>query len=328
MLEDNDEIYIENAIPYSPLHINTNLINDDSFLVKNNEEISSHNSNQQTRPFSDINIDINILQSKKGIVFDSYDDDEVNIENNFNNDEKIKNEVKNETKKRGRKKKIENGREIHDNCSLDNMKNNFKISFFTFIIDFFNCIVKKILLHPNKNSFKYINCKDKNIQSSKGLNKQFKMKMTEILSLDIQKNYKNFKPNHNKLLIKKIEKKLTCIKYKCYENLFNMYLFEFYKEIYLSNDIESLKKNYSLDHKVKLFIDKVHQLNQKKDYIIKYIKMASNFLKFAEIENNDIDLTNIVNSFNLNNTEDSVNSKIENNNTFLNIQSLENDNII
>ena len=243
MLEDNDEIYIENAIPYSPLHINTNLINDDSFLVKNNEEISSHNSNQQTRPFSDINIDINILQSKKGIVFDSScDDDEVNIwtENNFNNNEKNKNEVKNETKKRGRKKIIENGREIHDNYSLDNMKNTFKISFFTFIIDFFNCIVKKILLHPNKNSFKYINCKDKNIQSSKGLNKQFKMKMTEILSLDIQKNYKNFKPNHNKLLIKKIHKKL---KYKSYENLFNMYLFEFYKEIYLSNDKESLKKN-------------------------------------------------------------------------------------
>ena len=47
--------------------------------------------------------------------------------------------------------------------------------------------------------------------------------------------------------------------------------------------------------------------------------MASNFLKFAEIENNDIDLTNIVNSFNLNNTEDSLNSKIENNNIFLNI---------
>ena len=281
MSQDYDEIYIKNEISYSPLHIN--------------------NSNQQTRPFSDINIDINILQSKKGIVFDSYDDDEVNIENNFNNDEKIKNEVKNETKKRGRKKKIENGREIHDNCSLDNMKNNFKISFFTFIIDFFNCIVKKILLHPNKNSFKYINCIDKNIQSSKGLNKQFKMKMTEILSLDIQKKYKNFEPNHNKLLIKKIEKKLTCIKYKCYENLFNMYLFEFYKEIYLSNDIESLKKNYSLNHKVKFFIEKVDQLNQNKDYIIKYIKMASNFLKFAEIENN---------------------------NTFLNIQSLENDNII
>ncbi len=316
MSQDYDEIYIENAISCSPLHINPN------------EEISSHNSNQQTRPFSDNNIDINIFQSKKGIIFDSSNDDEVNIENNFNNDEKIKNEVKNETKKRGRKKKIENGREIHDNCSLDNMKNNFKISFFTFIIDFFNCIVKKILLHPNKNSFKYINCKDKNIQSSKGLNKQFKMKMTEILSLDIQKNYKNFKPNHNKLLIKKIQKKLTCVKYKSYENLFNMYLFEFYKEIYLSNDIESLKKKYSLNHKVKLFIDKVHQLNQKKDYIIKYIKMASNFLKFAEIENNNIDLTNILNSFNLNNTEDSVNSKIENNNTFLNIQSLENDNII
>ena len=62
--------------------------------------------------------------------------------------------------------------------------------------------------------------------------------MKEILSLDIQSNYKNYDTKHNENLIKIVEKKLKCKKYKYYEQLFTMYLFEFYKEIYLSNDKE------------------------------------------------------------------------------------------
>ena len=309
--------------------IKENYIYTDSLPI----DIFPENEDGPTKPCSDNNIESEKLKSREGVIFNcGLDDDNkysLNLwnKNNINNNENNKNEVKNVNKKRGRKKIIENGREVHDNFSLDNMKDKFKICFFTFIIDFFNCIIKKIFLFPKKNLFKYINCKDKKIQSSTGLNKQFKMKMKEILSLDIQSNYKNYDTKHNENLIKIVEKKLKCKKYKYYEQLFTMYLFEFYKEIYLSNDKESLKKKYSLNQNIELFIDKVKKLNKNKHYVIKYINLASNFLKLAEIEKNNIDLTNILNIFTNNNNEDIINCENEKDNIFFNTQSFKFDDI-
>ena len=330
MTYDGDEIYNDNQLCYSPLSIKENYLCNQSFYHLNEEEIFSRNFNQPTKPNSDDIDHNNIVLSRKGILFYSDDNKKQNTnldDNNINIKERNLNEITNKKKKRRRKKKIENGREIHNSLSLDNMRNNFKIWFFKFIIDFFNCIIKKMFLYPKINSFKYINCKDKNNQNQKDLNKQFNMRMKQILSLQIGKKYKNFKPSHNDILMKKIEKKLNFEKYKCYEKLFTMYLFEFYKEIYLLNDKETLKKQYSLNDKVNFFIDNILKSNKNKDYIIKYINMASTFLQFAGIEKNKINLTNILNIIKNNNNEDTINNKNEKNNTLLKSQSFEIDSL-
>ncbi len=55
--------------------------------------------------------------------------------------------------------------------------------------------------------------------------------------------------------------------------------------------------------------------------------MASNFLKLAEIEKNNIDLTNILNIFTNNNNEDIINCENEKDNIFFNTQSFKFDDI-
>ena len=120
--------------------IKENYIYTDSLPI----DIFPENEDGPTKPCSDNNIESEKLKSREGVIFNcGLDDDNkysLNLwnKNNINNNENNKNEEKNENKKRGRKKIIENGREVHDNFSLDNMKDKFKICFFTFIIDFFN----------------------------------------------------------------------------------------------------------------------------------------------------------------------------------------------
>ena len=55
--------------------------------------------------------------------------------------------------------------------------------------------------------------------------------------------------------------------------------------------------------------------------------MASNFLKLAEIEKNNIDLTNILNIFTNNNNEDIINCENEKDNIVFNTQSFKFDDI-
>ena len=62
------------------------------------------------------------------------------------------------------------------------------------------------------------------------------------------------------------------------------------------------------------------KLNKNKHYVIKYINLASNFLKLAEIEKNNIDLTN-------NNNEDIINCENEKDNIVFNTQSFKFDDI-
>ena len=167
------------------------------------------------------------------------------------------------------------------------MRNNLKINFFNFIIDFFNCFIKKNF-PKDLETFKQINYKDKTKKTKKSLYEQLNMKMNEILSLPIQNNYKKYATNWNQLLMNKIEKKIKFKKYQCYEYLFLMSLSEFYKTIYLSNEKKELTNEFGIEDN--FFIDSIKQLNENEDYINKYITMASNLLKFAGIEERNLNL--------------------------------------
>ena len=61
------------------------------------------------------------------------------------------------------------------------------------------------------------------------------MTMSEILSLDIQNNYKSLKKDHNRQILRNILNEINKLDNSTeYKQLFNMTLLNFYKKIYLS----------------------------------------------------------------------------------------------
>ena len=261
------------------------------------EELKSGNLLDELKNEKNIDID---KENKTSLLFQDLESDDKIFQNFFNRNNKqidedeksndiYREEIKEEIckKKKGKKKTVDNGRDTHGKDSFDNMRNNLKINFFNFIIDFFNCFIKKNFPRDQE-TFKQINYKDKTKKTKKSLYEQLNMKMNEILSLPIQNNYKKYATNWNQLLMNKIEKKIKFKKYQCYEYLFLMSLSEFYKTIYLSNEKKELTHEFGIEDN--FFIDSIKQLNENEDYINKYITMASNLLKFAGIEERNLNL--------------------------------------
>ena len=107
--------------------------------------------------------------------------------------------------------------------------------------------------------------------------------MSEILSLDIQKNYKNLKKEYNKQLLIKILKKIKELNNSNeYEELFNITLLDFYKKIYLSKNRIELEKKYGLTKDIELFYDFFDRLNEDYEYKKKFELTALNLPKFAK----------------------------------------------
>ena len=251
--------------------------NEENIDDMNSESHSNHNDQESNDKI------FQIFNNNNGKIDE--DDKSYDIFFNVRNEEEIK--EKSCKKKKGKKKTLDNGRDTHGKDSFDNMRNNLKINFFNFIIDFFNCFIKKNFPRDQE-TFKQINYKDKTKKTKKSLYEQLNMKMNEILSLPIQNNYKKYATNWNQLLMNKIEKKIKFKKYQCYEYLFLMSLSEFYKTIYLSNEKKELTNEFGIEDN--FFIDSIKQLNENEDYINKYITMASNLLKFAGIEERNLNL--------------------------------------
>ena len=206
-----------------------------------------------------------------------------NIKINFENNLLSTNIFTLEKKRKGRIRRNSSERKIHSKIDLDNIRNRIKISLFNFIIHFFNALLKK--LFSKKREFKFINYKDKNVKTSKDLRIQLKKKMSEILSLDIQKNYKNLKKEYNKQLLIKILKKIKELNNSNeYEELFNITLLDFYKKIYLSKNRIELEKKYGLTKDIELFYDFFDRLNEDYEYKKKFELTALNLPKFAKLE--------------------------------------------
>ena len=259
-------------------------------------------------------------------IEENYDKDEYfnkKIINNYNKEENINennkniSEDKNKKKKKGKEKKQKNGRKDHSKFDYDNMRDSLKINLFNAIIIFFNKIVKKLFVNQT-NLFKKINSIDKKVKSSISLKEQLTTKISDILKLPIQNNYKNSKLDNNKILMEKIENEN---KNQNFQELFSMTLGDFYKKIYLSNDKEQLIEQFGISKKEEfLFVDHLKNkiLKESEDYINKYINMASNILKFAGIEEKNLDLNhfkmiNINNNLNhFNNNNDNLHYEIDN----------------
>jgi hypothetical protein len=222
-----------------------------------------------------------------------------------------------EKKQKGRKRESNSKRKIHSKVDSDNMRNRLKISLFNFIIDFFNSLLKK--LFSKTIGFKLINYKDKNIKSSKKLGNQLKMTMSEILSLDIQNNYKSLKKDHNRQILRNILNEINKLDNSTeYKQLFNMTLLNFYKKIYLSKNRIELEKKYGLPKDIELFYDFFAKLNEDVDYKKKFELIALNLPKFAKLEYNfkhtKFKRKNVHNQKELNTIF--VNNKNENENVF------------
>ena len=222
-----------------------------------------------------------------------------------------------EKKQKGRKRESNSKRKIHSKVDSDNMRNRLKISLFNFIIDFFNSLLKK--LFSKTIGFKLINYKDKNIKSSKKLGNQLKMTMSEILSLDIQNNYKSLKKDHNRQILRNILNEINKLDNSTeYKQLFNMTLLNFYKKIYLSKNRIELEKKYGLPKDIELFYDFFDKLNEDDDYKKKFELIALNLPKFAKLEYNfkhtKFKRKNVHNQKELNTIF--VNNKNENENVF------------
>jgi len=222
-----------------------------------------------------------------------------------------------EKKQKGRKRESNSKRKIHSKVDSDNMRNRLKISLFNFIIDFFNSLLKK--LFSKTIGFKLINYKDKNIKSSKKLGNQLKMTMSEILSLDIQNNYKSLKKDHNRQILRNILNEINKLDNSTeYKQLFNMTLLNFYKKIYLSKNRIELEKKYGLPKDIELFYDFFDKLNEDVDYKKKFELIALNLPKFAKLEYNfkhtKFKRKNVHNQKELNTIF--VNNKNENENVF------------
>ena len=299
-LNDNEKIFsLNDSVNYSLEEFETKP--QTKFIEKPEgnlvEELKSGNLLDELKNEKNIDID---EENKTNLLFQDLESDDKIFQNFFNRNNKqidedeksndiYREEIKEEIckKKKGKKKTVDNGRDTHGKDSFDNMRNNLKINFFNFIIDFFNCFIKKNFPRDQE-TFKQINYKDKTKKTKKSLYEQLNMKMNEILSLPIQNNYKKYATNWNQLLMNKIEKKIKFKKYQCYEYLFLMSLSEFYKTIYLSNEKKELTHEFGIEDN--FFIDSIKQLNENEDYINKYITMASNLLKFAGIEERNLNL--------------------------------------
>ena len=230
--------------------------------------------------------------------------DEMNI--NFEKNLLFSNYFTLEKKNKGRRRQSNSERKIHSKNDLDNMRNRLKISLFNFIIFFYNGLIKK--LFSKKIGFKFINYKDKNKKSSKDLRNQFKMKMSEILSLDIQKNYKNLKKDYNKQLLINTLKKLKDMNNSSeYEELFNITLLDFYKKIYLSKNRTELENKYGLTNDVELFYEFFDRLDEDDVYKKKFELITLNLPKFAKLEH----------SFKNKKSKTIINNKKETNNKFI-----------
>jgi hypothetical protein len=96
-------------------------------------------------------------------------------------------------KKRGRENNNSKKTRIHDRNSNDNIRIRIKIIFFDFLIFFLNIYFKPIL---KDEKLYYIIYEEKKKNSSKDINKQFNLPISEILKLDIQGN-KDKKNNFN-----------------------------------------------------------------------------------------------------------------------------------
>ena len=233
--------------------------NTDSFENTQEEEIASENNLSQNS------------KSSKYIFFVSKDENYL-----------IK-------KKRGRPSlKINKNSEInHNKYKIDNIRIKIKTHYHSFIIGFFNDLIKlKFKIQRYKfRKIPYSITKDVTIKTNLSLKNKT---ISDLLSNDISEKYKKYDSGKNR---KTIYYYYKTVKDDEHKNLLKKSYKDFFYEFYLNNNREELSEKYGLSEKTILFSEFCNSIDD-----LKYRQMinytANNYFLDYDNEKNNIENKN------------------------------------
>jgi hypothetical protein len=199
--------------------IDLNQFSDDDLLNINYKEVMENISKNRIKESSTIeetekkyklldNSDKNILKENEEITEKNKNQEKL-INENMDLDFDLENQIKkNENDNNEELKDLYEEKKKHDKWSKDNMMKKYKIYILNFGIDLLNDCIKMEKKNVNINDeLKYLN--QELIASTDTIfNKHLlNLNLDVILSNDISKKYKKYKPNHNKIKIEHLKAK-------------------------------------------------------------------------------------------------------------------------
>ena len=159
-----------------------------------------------------------------------------------------------ERKQLGRKRKEEinenitekkNTKRIHSKIKKDNMRSKIMTHFSNFVISFLNDYGKKFYPEEKNDFFKKVDYKLRKKVNRDSINKIMKKTLREFCELKVStknKDCENLNLNSLHLLSNYFE-----------DNFFDIKLYDFYTNFYLSKDIEKLERYYGITNQTKNF---------------------------------------------------------------------------
>ena len=265
---------IDNQLPYA----NSNNIIENNFITEGYENNSTKKSSYLYIGNNDT-VDIGFENFLKDSMINSSEKEIDSINNSEINENKELFMIKKHSnqltkKKRGRDKKKEQNKKVHDKSSTDNILSKIQNHYLSFIIDFLNNILK--FLNYNQKFLK----SDYNYRKNINIEHVNKLKMktlAEIVCIDISSKYKKYKKNENKLICEQIKEKQVL------KNILSENYLEFFKKVYYKSQNPINLNEYGLNEEIELknvkmykdLLEKCGALNEK---ILK-IKMDNCLLK-------------------------------------------------
>ncbi len=183
-----------------------------------------------------------------------------------------------ERKQLGRKRKEEineNTKRIrtHSKYKQDNMRSTIMHHFSNFVISFLNDYGKKFYPEEKNDFFKKVDYKLRNKVNTDSINNIMQKTLKEFCKLKVStkhKNCENLNLNSLNLLSNYFEK-----------NFFDKKISEFYKDFYLSNDMEKLKTVYGISKKTKNFESLLDNFNDDIEYRNSLKETGNKLIEFA-----------------------------------------------
>ena len=147
--------------------------------------------------------------------------------------------------KLGRKRKEEINEGVHSKKKKDNMRSKIMTHFSNFVISFLNDYGKKFYPEEKNDFFKKVDYKLRKKVNIDSINKIMQITLREFCELKVStknKDCENLNLNSLHLLSNYFE-----------DNFFDIKLYDFYTNFYLSKDIEKLERYYGITKKTKNF---------------------------------------------------------------------------
>ena len=234
---------IDNQLPYA----NSNNIIENNFITEGYENNSTKKSSYLYIGNNDT-VDIGFENFLKDSMINSSEKEIDSINNSEINENKELFMIKKHSnqltkKKRGRDKKKEQNKKVHDKSSTDNILSKIQNHYLSFIIDFLNNILK--FLNYNQKFLK----SDYNYRKNINIEHVNKLKMktlAEIVCIDISSKYKKYKKNENKLICEQIKEKQVL------KNILSENYLEFFKKVYYKSQNPINLNEYGLNEEIEL----------------------------------------------------------------------------